>query len=349
MREEPHFFLWAGALRALALGLALFLALAGLSGGARAQGTARTLIPVGKAVGIKMFSDGVMVVGLSQIPTDLGDCAPARDCGLQQGDIITHINSTQVDTIEEVQVLLQVSEGEPVSLRANRGERELQLTAQAALCSDGTYKLGAWIRDSMAGIGTVTYFDPATGRFATLGHSINDVDTSLLMPLESGAILPATVEGVTKGVAGTPGQLQGHFDQSRQLGALYANTPGGVFGTTNDPSFAAAEPLPVAAPGEVKVGPATILSNVSGDTVAEYDVEITRLCADRTKDTRQLMLKVIDPDLLAATGGIVQGMSGSPILQNGKIVGAVTHVLISDPTQGYGILATTMLDMAEEN
>lgn len=311
----------------------------------------RMVVPMGRAVGIKLFSDGVMVVGLSEIAATDGASAPAKTCGLKQGDIITHINETEVDTIEEVQAVLQELDGDQMSIRAIRGEKEVQLTAQAVRCStDGTYKLGAWIRDSMAGIGTMTFYDPATGQFGALGHGINDVDTSLLMPLESGSIMYASVGDVKKGVPGAPGELHGTFKLDRDLGELYANTAGGVFGVLGDTSLTGGrEALPVALRSEVKTGSATILSNIAGDDVVEYTVEITRIYPVGSNDTRDLMVKVTDPRLLEATGGIVQGMSGSPILQNGRVVGAVTHVLVNDPTSGYGILAEHMLDQAQED
>ena len=355
--------MWPGAL-ALALALVLALAafrapaaaqtasvvrLAGARTGAQAapSNVGRTVIPLGRAVGIKLFSDGVMVVGLSDVATAAGGSSPAKDCGLREGDIITHINSEEVDSIEQVQTILQDVGGEKMSIRATRGDKQVQMTAQAVQCSaDGAYKLGAWIRDSMAGIGTMTFYDPESGVFGALGHGINDVDTALLMPLQSGSIMYAEVTDVQKGACGAPGELHGAFQVSRDMGELYANTVGGVFGTLSDESLCAdAQPMEIAARKEVKVGEATILSNIAGDSVEEYQVEITRVYPD-AGDTRNLMLKVTDPRLLEATGGIVQGMSGSPILQNGKLVGAVTHVLVNNPTEGYGILAETMLTHA---
>ncbi len=318
-----------------------------LPGPARAAGTA--LVPVGRAVGIKLFSDGVMVVGLSEVSTGAGSSAPARDCGLREGDIITHINSEEVDSIEEVQSVLQEIGGSQMSIRASRDGKQVQLTAQAVQCSaDGQYKLGAWIRDSMAGIGTVTFYDPETGVFGALGHGINDVDTAQLMPLQSGSILYSEVTGVQKGACGTPGELHGAFRTEQDLGELYANTCGGVFGRLTDVSLTdGLSPLAVAGRKQVHTGAATILSNIAGDAVEEYQVEILKVYS-AGEDTRNLMLKVTDPRLLEATGGIVQGMSGSPILQDGRLVGAVTHVLVNDPTQGYGILAETMLEQAAQ-
>ena len=337
-----HWLLLGVRLLMLAAVCALLL---GVPGRARAAEEQRTLVPLGSAVGIKLFSSGVMVVGLSEVATDSGGQSPARDCGLKEGDIITHINSEQVDTIEAVQEVLQELEGEPMSIRAVRAGRQLQLTGEAVQCaSDGTYKLGAWIRDSMAGIGTLTWYDPETGVFAALGHGINDVDTNLLMPLQSGSIMTSTVTDVQKGEQGAPGQLQGAFELESNLGDLYANTAGGIFGLATEDLDVSAEALPVASRAEVRTGAAVIRANVSGSEVKEYEVEILRVYPESESETRDLMIRVTDPELLEATGGIVQGMSGSPIIQNGMLVGAVTHVLVNDPTCGYGILAETMLE-----
>ena len=333
------------ALRAVVLGLiaAVFLYMTG--GSAMAASDTRMVVPVGRAVGIKLFSDGVLVVGFSEIPTEKGSATPAKECGLKEGDIITHINSEEVDTIEQVQSLLQGLEDDRMSIRCLRGEKQLQMTVQAVKCSsDGCYKLGAWIRDSMAGIGTMTFYDPETGAFGALGHGINDVDTSRLMPLQSGGIMEASVVDVQKGEKGTPGMLHGAFKSGGDAGVLLCNTEGGVFGTLSDEALVdGLKPVEVARPDQVQVGQATILSNIAGEKVEEYTVEITRVCLADDGDTRDLMLKVNDSRLLENTGGIVQGMSGSPILQNGRLVGAVTHVLVNDPTCGYGILVENML------
>ena len=319
MKEESKTRPWA------ALAVAVMFVLASLVSAAPARAAEeRTVIPMGRAVGIKLFSDGVMVVGFSEV-------------------------AGEVDSIEEVQSVLQEVGGKPMSIRAVRDDKTVQLTAQAVQCgSDGQYKLGAWIRDSMAGIGTLTFCEPATGRFGALGHGINDVDTAQLMPLQSGSIMYSEVTDVKKGEKGAPGELHGAFQVNRDLGELYANTASGVFGRLEDGTLTdGLEPVPVAERKEVKTGAATILSNIAGDQVEEYQVEIIRVYPANGADTRNLMLKVTDPRLLETTGGIVQGMSGSPILQNGKLVGAVTHVLVNDPTQGYGILAENMLLEAE--
>lgn len=349
MNEESKGSPWGLMLslsRALLAAVLCVMVLGLQSRAAAAEG--KTLVPLGSTVGIKLFSQGVMVVGLSPVTTDAGDLSPARECGLKEGDIITHINSEQVDTIEEVRDVLQDLEGEPMSIRAVRAGKQLQLTGEAVQCTgDGVYKLGAWIRDSMAGIGTLTWYDPDTGVFAALGHGINDVDTCLLMPLQTGSIMTSTVTGVQKGTQGSPGELHGAFDLQSDLGTLYANTNSGIFGRASGTFQAGTQELAVAERNQVKTGKASILSNVDGSEVREYEVEILRIYPTSNGDTRDLMLKVTDPALLAATGGIVQGMSGSPILQNGRLVGAVTHVLVNDPTCGYGILVETMLNEAQ--
>ena len=301
----------------------------------------KTMIPLGKAVGIKLFADGVLVVGL----TENGDC-PARQCGLREGDIITAMGGQRIGSTEQVQSLLEDNGGAPLALTVHRGSRTLTLTVCPAEGDNGTWQLGAWIRDSMAGIGTLTYYDPATGRYGALGHGITDVDTAQLMPLSSGSIMETTVKAVKKGVKGDPGELKGDFSVQRDVGTVTVNSDGGIFGTVADAEFlGGGTPVPVAAPSQVRPGHATILATVHGDDTAEYTVDIVRVYGDGAA-TRNMLLRITDQRLLDATGGIVQGMSGSPILQDGRIVGAVTHVLLNDPTRGYGIFLENMLSMA---
>ena len=366
-KKRPWHGLLGPAAGAAALGLLLTMALTGDRARAAAATAALelsrpeavtaaaqaelgdTVIPLGRAVGIKLFSDGVLVVGLSSLDTPEGPASPGRTSGLKAGDVITHMDGSEVDTIEEVQDHLAQHPGEKMTLQVQRGEESLQLAAQAVKTTAGSYQLGVWLRDSMAGIGTMTFYDPDSGVFAALGHGINDVDTAKLMPLETGSIMGATVSDVKKGAAGEPGELHGDFDLTADLGTLYANTEQGIFGRLEDAALAQdLQPVEVAGRDQVQTGRATILSNIAGDAVEEYEVEITHLYPENAGDSRNLMLRVTDQRLLEATGGIVQGMSGSPILQNGKLVGAVTHVLVNDPTRGYGILAENMLDTAAE-
>ena len=301
----------------------------------------RMLIPVGHTVGIKLFSKGVLVVKLPE------DDTPAKECGLRTGDVILKCGGVAVDSTEQFQALLQKGGETATDLQIRRGRQDVTLSVLPEQNEQGKIAIGAWIRDSMAGIGTVTYYDPATGAFGALGHGITDVDTAQLMPFSSGSVLPSTVKAVKKGAAGSAGELRGEFDLKCTLGSLCANTASGVFGTVEQcpVSWQGETALPMAEAEEVRAGPATIFSNVRGDRVETFEIEILKV-VENAPDSRDLVLAVTDPDLIAATGGIVQGMSGSPIIQDGKLIGAVTHVLVNDPTMGYGIFIENMLEAA---
>ena len=304
----------------------------------------KELIPVGHTVGVKLFADGVMVVDFSR---EAEGKTPAEESGLQIGDVITACNDVKITSTEQFQELLQNSKGTDVKLSVEHDGEERMLTATAEKESDGVYRLGAWIRDSMAGIGTVTFYEPKSGVFGALGHGISDVDTAELMPLEKGFVMASTVKAVQKGTAGTPGELRGRFDLNEDSGVLQANTEQGVFGRMQNIGCIGTlgQAIPIAAPEEVKAGKATILANCTGDEVCEYEVEIEKVFSPDDNE-RSLLLHVTDKRLLSQTGGIVQGMSGSPIIQNGKFVGAVTHVLVNDPSRGYGIFVNHMLRAA---
>lgn len=303
---------------------------------------ADSLVPVGHTIGIKLFAEGVVVIGLAEVETGSGVLTPGADCGLRVGDVIEAANGQEVESSEQFAALLQC--GGLVRLDVSRDGKELTLAAEPVLGTDGTWRLGAWIRDSMAGIGTVTFYDPATGSFGALGHGITDTDTGLLMPLGDGSVMHASVKAVKRGSAGEPGELKGNFDLAHDLGELYANTEQGVFGSMDSGVYTEGDAVPIARADEVHLGPAVILSNVSGEDVTAYSVEILRVL-DGT-GTQNLLLQVTDPALIEQTGGIVQGMSGSPILQDGKLAGAVTHVMVNEPTKGYGILIENMLAQA---
>lgn len=303
----------------------------------------RCLIPLGKAVGIKLFADGVLIVATSEVEVQGKTVSPAKDCGLKEGDLLLQINDEKIESTEHLQSLLQENGAAAVTLSVRRGGKTMEVSTSPVVCADGVCRLGAWIRDSMAGIGTLTYYDPSSGVYGALGHGITDVDTHQLMPLSSGSIMETTVKAVKKGTRGDPGELKGDFSVQRDVGTVSANTEGGIFGTVDDQEFLReASAIPVASAEEVTLGKATILATISGSETQEYTVEIVKLY-DGSQPTRNLLLRVTDERLLNTTGGIVQGMSGSPILQNGKFVGAVTHVLVNDPQQGYGILMENML------
>ena len=288
------------------------------------------MIPLGKAVGIKLFAEGALVVAVENSSV------------LQKGDLLLTLDGETVSSTEKVQSILEENGSDVLTMTVQRGQQVLQLSDTPRQGSDGVWRLGVWIRDSMAGVGTLTYYDPASGTYAALGHGITDVDTSQLMTLHSGAVMPTAIRAVNRGQKGAPGELKGDFSVQRDVGTLTANTAQGIFGAAGDESFFAGEPMAVASPNEVVCGGATILSTVSGEETRAYTIAIRRVY-DAGRDGRDMLIEVTDPELLSLTGGIVQGMSGSPIIQNGKLIGAVTHVLIDSPEKGYGIFIENMM------
>ena len=293
------------------------------------------VVAVGKAVGIDVKCSGLLVVGFSED-------SPAKESGLHRGDLILRVDGETVEDPSELRDMLQ--DKTQVTLTALRSSKERSFLVP--LCETGGVKMiGANVKTEMAGIGTVTYYDPATAVFGALGHGITDGIGTELFPVRDGFICKATIVSADKGEAGAPGMLQGAFDSGELLGNITKNTSCGIFGQLyQEPE---GEVMDVAQRGEVETGPAEILCNVEGDTVERFSVEIEKIYPMEDGTGRNMMLKVTDPELLALTGGIVQGMSGSPILQNGKIIGAVTHVLVSDPEVGYGIFIENMLDAAK--
>jgi stage IV sporulation protein B len=304
------------------------------------------LVPMGCTVGIEMKVDGVLVVGLSNLQTENGPFSPAGNAGIMPGDLLIRLGNCEIRSAQEFVDAASKLTGEEISVTVRRGDRIIQYTVKPLPNEDGTYQLGLWLRDSVSGIGTVTFYDPKSGLYGALGHSITDADTGVIMPLGSGNIIGSKVVDVRKGCSGTPGELCGHFDKSSSKGNILKNTPNGIFGILNGEAFdVQRKPIPVAKEEEIQLGPATIVANVCGTEIKEYDVEITRIYRS-TDSGKSLMLTVTDPELLEITGGIVKGMSGSPIIQNGKLIGAVTHVLVNDPDRGYGVSIERMLQAA---
>ncbi len=295
------------------------------------------LVPVGSAVGIRLESDGLLVVGFD------GEHSAARDAGIKKGDIIKAAGGKPVRDSAAFKEM--VASGGPLELTLLRDGKPIPLTVEPAR-EGAQWRLGLLLRDSMAGIGTVTFYDPERDLYGALGHGVNDMQSMVLLPLAAGEILPASVVEVQRGESGSPGILKGAFDAASTLGTVEANTEHGIFGR-GAAALGAREAVPVATRGEIHTGKAVILSNIEGRSVEEFEVEITKLFPTE-QSGRNLLLTVTDERLLRATGGIVQGMSGSPILQDGRIVGAVTHVLVDNPTLGYGIFIEDMLESAGE-
>ena len=297
---------------------------------------AKELIPVGEVVGLELRDDTVTIAAFDE---SLG--AAARAAGVAVGDQIVCIDGREVRSSEDVRTALERSDGAvDITVSRSGAKKNYQLTPRI---TDSGPKLGLYLRQGITGIGTVTYYDPDTKAFGTLGHGVNDSDGKLLQMVQ-GYAYRAKVLTVRKGRAGDPGQLMGTVDADSPVGILSANTDRGVFGTSE--MGWQSEAVTVASSEEIKTGPAVIRSTVSGTQVQEYSVEILKLYPKSRQNGRNLLIRVTDPALLETTGGIVQGMSGSPILQNGKLIGAVTHVLVNDPTTGYGIFIENMLDAA---
>ena len=300
----------------------------------------------GAPFGIKAYTDGVLVVGLCDVDTHTGNASPAENAGVRVGDVILAIDGKTVTTNEEVSALIAGANGRAQTLLVRRNGVEFPATVRAEYsASESTFKAGMWVRDSAAGIGTPTFFDTETGVLAGLGHAICDVDTGEAIPISGGELVPAYIFGIDKGEEGKAGELRGSFT-SGTLGTLCKNVDTGIYGKGGKlPTVG--EPVTVAMKQEVKEGAVKVLACVEGNEPAWYDGEITKLRYTEAAPTRNMVVKITDPALLQKTGGIVQGMSGSPILQDGRLVGAVTHVFLNDPTAGYGIFAETMWKTAE--
>ncbi|MBR2413721.1 MAG: SpoIVB peptidase [Clostridia bacterium] len=299
----------------------------------------------GDVIGLQMLTDGVIVVDVQSFESVNGEVSPAKDAGLQKGDIITAVNGVQVSDNQSFSSAISDSSGQEIDMTFIRGVQEKHTLVTPQLCKQsGVYRCGAWVRDSTVGIGTMTYYDPSTGIYGALGHCVSDMDTGEMLPIAGGQIVDAYVWNIKKGESGTAGELGGSLEEE-VIGSIEKNCQSGVYGILYEAPLCAGE-YPVAWETEVKAGPAEIMLSLDGETIESYDIEIERINADYNAEIKNMVVRITDEALLEKTGGIVQGMSGSPIVQNGMLVGAVTHVLVNDPTKGYGIFIENMLDAA---
>lgn len=317
--------------------------------------TVRKVIPCGQPFGIKMLTEGIVVVRLSDI-NGKDDSCPAKEAGIQVGDIIISVGGEKITSNEDLSKVISSSGGDAIEVVVKRNgsddekssEEELTLKLTPEYCnSEKCYKTGMWVRDSSAGIGTITFYDPSTGAFGGLGHPICDSDTGEVLPLSSGEICDVSITGYKKGENGNPGELHGRFLSDSQIGTVAQNTNSGVFGSL-DESPSKNEEIEIADNSEVKTGKAEILTTISGSEPQKYSINIEQVNPD-DPDCKNLVIRVTDKTLLEKTGGILQGMSGSPIIQNGKLVGAVTHVFVNNSSMGYGIFANTMFTQSQLN
>lgn len=301
----------------------------------------RFVAPGGETFGIKLYTKGVIVVSIDSVTTSDGTADPAVTSGLRCGDIITHINDTPASSSQQMTVAVEKSDGSALHLKVDRNGEIIDVYLKPVMSVNGKYKAGLWVRDSSAGIGTTTFYDDLSGMFAGLGHGVCDVDTGKIMPLSNGEAVRARVNGFYKSSAGNPGELCGVFSDIA-LGSLRVNHEMGVYGELLRPS--GAKVMPVALETEVKLGKAQMITTIDDSGPQYYDIEITKIYPSSDLSARNMIIKVTDPVLLEKTGGIVQGMSGSPIVQNSMLVGAVTHVFVNSPDQGYAIFAERMLE-----
>ena len=306
-------------------------------------------VPCGTPIGIYLKSDGVMVIGTGEIINEAGNAVEPAFGILKSGDYIESVNGLQLDTKEDLIQAVNSCNGNAIQMAVRRNGNLLNLEVEPAQAADGSFKLGAWVRDDTQGIGTMTYV-MQDGTFGALGHGISDSDTGQLVVVEAGELYETDILGITKGESGNPGVMSGviYYGPGTKLGEVSANTEEGIFGTVNVEYQQQIESdlLPIGFRQDVKKGSAFIRSSVSGE-VKDYAIEIQRVDHASLQKNKGMTIKIVDEELLELTGGIVQGMSGSPIVQNGKLVGAVTHVLVNDPTRGYGIFIENMLEAAE--
>ena len=301
------------------------------------------LVPCGTAFGIKMLTDGVVVTSFGKVGDsgDVFELSPAGKAGIEQGDIICEINGEHITSSNKLVELVANSKGKADICYIRDGQQHTA-TVYPKKDENGEYKLGVWVRDSTAGIGTMTFYDESRGVYGGLGHAVCDIDTGEQLPLGSGEIVPATISSVKKGTSGNPGELCGTLISGISFGSIDDNSNCGLFGRTSLCPVSRVA-VPMAFKQEVKTGKAYIISTVENAPAEEYEIEIESIDYGNSEN-KNMVIKVTDERLLEKSGGIVQGMSGSPIIQDGMLVGAVTHVFVSDPTHGYGIFAETMYD-----
>ena len=303
------------------------------------------VIPSGECIGIMMETDGLLVGGINEVKSQSGQMlSPAAEAGILPGDMLTHVNGVKIDNMEHFSRLVEASEKSPVEISLIRGADSKTVYLTPVKDTVGETKIGVWLRDHTTGLGTLTFIDPATGNYGALGHAIADNVSGVILPVKSGKITRVSVTGAIKGISGAPGELQGSFSAFGEVGRISNNTYCGLYGKITDKSYFKSATVPVGKSSEVHVGKAQIISTVGDSGTKIYDISIEKICVPLSRGEKNMIIRVTDEELLSLTGGIVQGMSGSPIIQDGKIIGAVTHVLVNDPTRGYGIFIENMLN-----
>ena len=310
------------------------------------------VVALGDIVGLKLYTNGVLVVGMSEISgIDNNKYRPYEKTGIKEGDMIVEVNKKTVTCTADLLKSISEAEGKEVSIVYMRDGSLEQTSITPVKAEDNSYKIGLWVRDTAAGVGTVSFYEPSSGIFAALGHGILDIDTEKLLDISTGDFVTTNIVSIKKGEKGSPGKIQGAIDNGQIVGEVYKNTEYGVYGSLKNLSALNINPqntIDVALRDEIETGKASIICTIENGNKEEYVVEIQKIDRNNNWDNKSMVVKVIDQRLIDKTGGIVQGMSGSPIIQNGKLIGVLTHVLVSDPTLGYGVFADMMIKQLRE-
>ena len=306
-----------------------------------------TVIPVGNLAGVKLYTNGVLVVGMSEIQGDDNRMyKPYEETGIEEGDTIVAINDSTIHSTEDLIQCVNMSLGNELEIEYVRDNQTMQCSMTPVKTADEQYKLGLWVRDSAAGVGTVTFYEPSTKSFAALGHGIVDIDTEQLINISSGEFVTTKILNIQKGEKGEPGRIQGTIDNQQNIGVISKNTRFGIYGVVDNVlalNLNNSKELEVALRDEIQTGKAKILCTLENGKTEEYEIEIEEIYKDNNYDNKSMKIKVTDNRLIEKTGGIIQGMSGSPIIQNNKFVGAITHVLVDNPQEGYAVFGDIMI------
>ena len=311
-----------------------------------------TVIPVGNIAGVKLYTNGVLVVGMSEIEgKDNKKYKPYENSGIKEGDTITKIGEKNITSTKDLITIVNKSEGKKLKIEYIHENETKECSIIPVETNSKEYKLGLWVRDSAAGVGTVTFYEPSTKTFGALGHGITDIDTNELINIASGEFVTTRVLNITKGKEGEPGKVQGTIENQQNIGTIIKNSRFGIYGKVDNLSsinIDTSKEMEVALREEIKTGKAKILCSLDNQKPQEYEIEIEKIYKENNYDNKSMKIKVTDPRLLEKTGGIIQGMSGSPVIQNGKFIGAVTQVLVNLPSEGYAVFGDIMLKQSKE-
>jgi len=313
----------------------------------------RLLYPGGSSIGVSLYTQGALIVGISDVYDENGNAhKPALDAGIRPGDVIEKVNGITVKNANHLSDLVNIAKEDGLELLIRRGNTLFSTHITPVKdYHDKKYRLGIWVRDSTAGVGTLTFYDPQKNTFGALGHAITDVDTGTMLSVKNGDIMLSKIIDVKQGEKGNPGELKGVFSEKQKvIGSIISNTRYGIYGIMNssfDKSLLG-DPLPISYRHNVRIGDAKILTTIDEEGVKEFDIRILKVNNQDSPSAKGMVIEITDPELLNRTGGIVQGMSGSPIIQDGKIIGAITHVFINDPKKGYGIFIEWMLEESDK-